>query len=70
MFLTCIDKKKTYIPKLLFVMRFAELSLYSIIFIYLLVEVMYHTPGSCYFYDVLKVWLSFTIYYISLLLLI
>lgn len=30
MFLTCIDKKKTYIPKLLTVMSFAELSLYSI----------------------------------------
>lgn len=31
---------------------------------------MYHTPGGCYFYDALKVWLSFTICYISLLLLI
>ena len=38
--------------------------------LYLMVEVMYHTPGGCDFYDVLKVWLSFTTYYISLLLLI
>ena len=64
MFLTCIGKKKTYIPKLLTVMSFAELSLYSI---YAGWSDVSHSWG-CYFYDVLKVLLSFTIYYISLLL--